>query len=131
MTVDNVEEYLGKKGEKLAAKALTPPSKKCCHELGISEDLAHEEAYYYYSLIGVLRWILELGCADICVEVSMMSSHLALPRRVHLDEVLHILVYLKGHTNSEIVYNPNRIEFERSEFPRNLLELFYIHPGWL
>ena len=47
-------------------------------------------APYYQSLIGILRWIVELGQVDICVEVSMLSAHLALPHQGHLDEVLRI-----------------------------------------
>ena len=48
------------------------------------------DAAYYQSLIGILRWIVELGRVDVCLEVSMMSSHLALPREGHLEQVLHI-----------------------------------------
>ena len=80
--------------------------------------MAGEEVSYYQSLIGVLRWILELCRADIRIEVSMMSPNLALPQRGHLDEVLHIFAYLKSHANSEMVYDPSGIEFDRSELPR-------------
>jgi hypothetical protein len=48
----------------------------------------------------VLRWIVELGRIDIDVEVSMMSSHFAPPREVHLEELYHIFVYLKAHLNA-------------------------------
>ena len=34
---------------------------------------------YYQSLIGILRWIIKMGQADICLETSVMSSCLALP----------------------------------------------------
>ena len=117
--VDNVEKYLGKKGEKLSAKELTPLPNKYCPEVDISEYLADEEESYYHSLIGFLRWIVELCCAGIFVEVSMMSSYLALPRRGNLDKVLQIFAYLKGPANSDMVYDPSRIEFDRSEFPKN------------
>ena len=74
---ENVEENLGKKGEKLAAKSLTPLPSKYCPEVDIREELSGEEASYYHSIIGLIRWIVELGCYEICVEVSMMSSHLS------------------------------------------------------
>ena len=45
----------------------------------MTEELEEDEASYYHSLIGVLRWIVELGRVDINTEVSMLSSHLALP----------------------------------------------------
>ena len=49
-------------------------------EIDISTELDAADASYYQSLIGVLRWIVELGRVDICCEVSMLSSCLALPR---------------------------------------------------
>ena len=57
---------------------------------------------------------MELGRADIFVEVSMMYSHLAIPRRGHLYEVLHIFSYMKCHAKSKMVYDPSRIEFDKS-----------------
>ena len=59
------------------------------------------------SLIGVLHWIVELGQVDICLEVSMMSSHLALPREGHLEQVLHIFSHLKKYHNVELIYDPS------------------------
>ena len=59
--------------------------------LDVSPELNPTEASYYMLLIGVLQWIVELGRVDICLEVSMMSSHMALLREGHLEQVLHIL----------------------------------------
>ena len=39
---------------------------------------------------------------DICVEVSMMSSHLELPRRGHLEQVLQMFGYLKKLHNADM-----------------------------
>ena len=117
VVVENVEKCLGKKGEKLSTKSLTPLSSKYRPEVDISLKLADEEASYYQYLIGSIGWIVELVHADFFVNVSMMSSHLALPRRGHVDEVFHMLEYLKGHANSEMVYYPSGIEFDRCEFP--------------
>ena len=57
-------------------------------ELDVTPELSDADASYYQSLIGILRWIVELGRVDICLEVSMMSLHLALPRIGHLHQVL-------------------------------------------
>ena len=48
-------------------------------------------------MIGSLRWAVEIGRVDILLEVSNMSSQLALPREGHLEQVLHIIGYLKEH----------------------------------
>jgi hypothetical protein len=116
--VNNVEDYLMKRGEKLKAKAPTPLSNGYRPEIDVSPELESTDASYFHSLIGVLRWMVELGRVDICIEVSMMSSHLALPREGHLKEVLHIFAYLKNHTNSEMVFDPTPVEFDRSLFAK-------------
>lgn len=54
-------------------------------EIDMSEELDHDKASYFQSLIGVLRWMVELGQVDICVEVSIMSAQLALPRQDYLQ----------------------------------------------
>ena len=82
-----MEEYLGKKGQKLQTKAKNPLSSKYRPEVDISDELDEDEASYFQSLIGVLCWIMELGRVDICCELSMLSSHLALLRQGHLEEV--------------------------------------------
>ena len=51
--------------------------------------------------------MVELGRVDICCEVSMMSTQLALPREGHLEAVLHIFSYLKSHHNTEMVFDPS------------------------
>eukprot|EP00980_Cylindrotheca_fusiformis_P000893 scaffold235_cov88-Cylindrotheca_fusiformis.AAC.1 len=106
--VKNVEEYLAKrhaKGDmtyKLPSKAETPMTTAYRPELDVSPELEPTEAAYYQSLIGILRWIVELGRVDICLECSLMSSHLALPREGHLHQVLHIFAHLKKYHNTEM-----------------------------
>jgi hypothetical protein len=60
----------------------------------------------------VLRWIVELGRVDINVEVSMLFSHLVLPRVGHLKEIYHIFAYLKAHSNTEMVFNPTPVTLD-------------------
>ena len=87
-------------------------------ELDVSPELEPAEASYYQSLIGVLRWIMELGRVDICLEVSMMSLHLTLQREGHLDQVLQIFAYLKKYHNAELVYDPSNPVVEMNDFER-------------
>ena len=68
-----------------ANKADTPLTTTYRPELDVSRELNEVDAAYYQSLIGILRWMVELGRVDVCLEVSMMSSHLALPREGHLE----------------------------------------------
>ena len=94
--VRNVEDHLAKTGEKLPYKAPTPLSSGYRPEIDVSPELGETDASHFHSLVGVLRWIVELGRVDIDVEVSNMSSHLALPRMGHLKEIYHIFAYIKS-----------------------------------
>ena len=116
--VKNVESYLEKKGEKLAARASAPLPNNYRPEIDVTDELEGAEASYYMSLIGILRWMVELGRVDICVEVSMMSSHLALPRKGHLAALFHMFAYLKKHHNAEMVFDPTEPDIDEAQFPR-------------
>ena len=120
-TVRNVEEYLKKRGDgrwSLPAKAETPIQSTYHPELDESPELDAEDALYYQSLIGVLRWIVELGRVDICLEVSMLSSHLALPREGHMHQVFQTFAYLKKYHNTELVYDPSDPVVDMLQFQR-------------
>ncbi len=41
-----------------------------------------------------MRWMVKLGLIDIATEVSLLSSHSALPHEGHMDPALHIMAYL-------------------------------------
>ena len=110
--VDNVELYLKKRGKALPARVSTPLSSNYRPELDTSEELNPDDAAYFQSLIGILRWMVELGRVDVCTEVSMLSSHLALPREGHLQELFHIFGYLKKHHNAEMPFDPTLPEMD-------------------
>jgi hypothetical protein len=119
--VANVESYVSEKSEarwKIPAKAETPLRTSYRPELDTSPELQATESAYYQSIIGILRWIVELGRIDICLEVSMMSSHLALPREGHLTQVLQIFSYLRKYHNTEMVFDPSDPVIDESTFER-------------
>ncbi len=117
--VKNVEEYLSKKDNvnwKLPAKAETPMQTSYRPEIDVSPELQPIDAAYYMSLIGMLRWIVELGRVDVCLECSMLSSHLAMPREGHLYQLFQVFAYLKKYHNTEMVYDPSDPCINESEF---------------
>ena len=63
-------------------------------ELDVTEFCSEEEHQFYQQMIDILRWIIELGRIDICMEVSHLSRYLAEPRTGHLVQVLHIFSFL-------------------------------------
>ena len=76
------------------------------------------DAAHNHSLIGILWWIVELGRVDICTEVSILSSCLALPRDGHQEQVFHVFAYLKKHHNTEMVFGPSYPEIDQNQFER-------------
>ena len=61
---------------------------------------------------------MELGRSGIFCEVLMLLLHLALTRRGHLENVLHMFSLLNFHAISEMVFDPSDVDFDRSLFPR-------------
>ena len=79
----NVDSYLADQDKwKMPKKVETPMTTSYRPELDITPLLSPSDASCYMSLIGILRYMVELGQVDICLEVSMMSSHMAMPREV-------------------------------------------------
>lgn len=95
-SIRNVEEALEKKGLRLPNKCYTPLPPDYRPELDTSSELKGDGIQYFQELvIGILRWAVELGRVDILLETSLLSSHLAMPRAGHLNQVYRIFGYLK------------------------------------
>jgi hypothetical protein len=94
-------------------------------ELDVSPLLNPEQANYYMSLIGILRWAVELGRIDIHIDVSLLSNFMCQPQLGHLEQVLHLFSYLKHHENSNLVFDPNYITWDHTSFPDYEWKEFY------
>ena len=68
----------------LPKKAPSPMTIDYRAEIDTSPELNATDVAYNKFLIRVVRWMVELGRVDICTEVSMLSSCLALPREGRL-----------------------------------------------
>ena len=116
--VRNVEEYLKKLDDKLPSRVRSPWSSGYRPETDTSPELSPAKATYYQSLIGVLRWIVELGRADITMETSSMASMMALPRQGHLHQLYHMFSFLKMKHNGVMVFDPTIPDINDSSFPK-------------
>ena len=101
-------------------------------ELEISEVCSDSEANYFQNLIGVLRWIVELGRIDINFEVVCLSQYLAFPRKGHLYQALHIFKYLEIHNESFLRFDPTYLDLgepinaeDNPELKAKVLKEFY------
>ena len=94
-------------------------------ELDETPELSPALANFYQSLVGVVRWIVELGRVDVITEVSTLASHMALPREGHLDAALHLFAYLKGRHNARLVLDPTYPDIDMSNFQEHNWDNFY------
>ena len=124
--VSNVEKFLQYlDGSMLSMKNNTPLYNGYRPELDSSTELDGADGAYYQSLIGIIRWMVEIDRINICCEVFMMSYHLELPREGHLAQVFHIFAYLKKHHNSSLVFDPSYPYVNIGTFPKHDWENFY------
>ena len=114
--VAEVELELAKVDQCLPTRVTTPLSQGYRPELDQSRELDGKRGQYYQSLIGVLRWICELGRVDILVAVSMLSRYVVSPRDGHLQQVFHLFAYLKHHKRSKMVFDDTEPIFDENSF---------------
>jgi hypothetical protein len=114
--VAEVELELSAVDQCLPTRVSTPLSQGYRPELDQSRELDGRRGQYYQSLIGVLRWICELGRVDILVAVSMLSRYVVSPREGHLQQVFHLFAYLKHHKRSKMVFDDTEPIFDDNAF---------------
>ena len=75
-------------------------------ELNVYPVLNHKEAQEYQHFIGIARWIIELGRVDILYEGPLLSSHLAMPRKLHMEALMGIFFCLENAYGNTIIIDP-------------------------
>ena len=106
---------MGNKGQTLKSKAPSVLPSGYRPELDATDLCSDEDASYYSLVIGILHRAVELGRIDICMEVSMMASHMAAPRTGHLHAVLHIFAYLNGHDRSWLIFDGKEFKHQQAQ----------------
>ena len=115
-TVANVEDVLQQKGLRLPPKCVTPLSSGYSPEMDATAELKADGVQWYQEMIGQLRWAIEIGRVDILLEVSLLSQHLALPREGHLEQVIHVMGYLKQHKKLRLMFDIGSPTFDGRMF---------------
>ena len=116
--VNNVEENLARQGKRLPSKCVTPFTSNYAPWLEETPELKADGVQRFQELIGQLRWAVEIGRVDILLEVSLLSSYLAMPRVGHLEQAFHIFGYLKTHTKRKIAFDPSYPTIDENRFQR-------------
>jgi hypothetical protein len=100
----------------LPSKALTPMDSTFVPELDVSDELDAGDVQMYQEIIGMLRWATEIGRVDILYEVSILSQYQTSPREGHMNQVLHIISYLKKNPKLTLYFNPELPRLDTSIF---------------
>jgi hypothetical protein len=61
---------------------------------------------WYQGIIGILRWLVEMGRIDLAHGVSLLSSYLSAPRIGHFKAALHVLSYIKTSVGYGLLLSP-------------------------
>jgi hypothetical protein len=85
-------------------------------ELDATPFLDENGIQLYQEYIGILWWIVELGCINIMIEVSQLSSFLMALRKGQLEAVLAIFAYLRKHKDQVMFFNPAYMDLQESDF---------------
>ena len=69
--------------------------------------------------------MVEIGKVDIITKVSIMEYQMAMPRRGHLEAVLHVFAFLHQKYNSRMGFDPTYPTMNMSDFKRCKWKDFY------
>jgi hypothetical protein len=121
----NVEEELKRNNRRLCGCFSTPMVSGYRPELDYSPFLDDAATNYYMELIGILRWIVELGRMDIMIDVTLLSSYTMQPRMGHLDQAFHIFGYLKRNRRATLIFDDSYVDWDESTFTTHDCTDFY------
>ena len=62
--------------------------------------------------------MIKLVRMDIITKVSLLLSHVALPREAHLEAAVHVMVHVGQKYNYRLVYYPSYQEIDHSVFKK-------------
>ena len=75
---------MNKQRTNLSVQDYTPLSPTYFPELDATPEMSLSDSSYFQLFLVILIWAVELGCIDINIEISMMSSHFSIQHDVHL-----------------------------------------------
>ena len=101
-------------------------------ELDTSFFCNENQIRVYQQLLGMFRWMIELGRMDILFETTLLASYLASPRVGHLAQAVNMVSYIKKHQKSNIIMDPAYLdvhwqgnETDNPEFKRDYMKSIY------
>ena len=94
------------RGLKLSSKAYTLMVGAYYLEMDGTTKLSQKDISSFQELIGMLRWVIEIGRLDIHTEVSLLLAYPDSLRLGNLEQVLHIFAFLKRNPKLVLYFDP-------------------------
>ena len=89
------------------------PTDNCHPELDNTPLLDLNDHRRFQMLLGMLQWMVTIGCPDLCHGVAMLNRFGACPREYHLKLALGMFEYLKKFPTRQIAIDARPLEFTR------------------
>ena len=89
-------------------------------ELDTTELCTSDEHQFYQQMVGIARWMIEIGRIDVAYEISLMSRYLASPRIGHLMQMIHLFQYLHCNQGMDLIYDPTKIHIREGTIVEHL-----------
>ena len=67
----------------------------------------------------MLRWATEIGRVDIIFEVALLSQYMANPREGHMEQLLHIVAFLRRRPKLTLYLSPELPNMDYGDFRTN------------
>ena len=113
-----MEIYLKKKGFSFPKSCDSLFPTVFTSELDVASEISVDDASHYQSLIRFLRHTVDIGIVYMCLEVSMMASCVALPRKFYLEMLHRVFAHFKKYHNTEMVFDPSKPSINNSDVER-------------
>ena len=77
-------------------------------------------------MVRVIRWVVDLGWVDILLDIALMYTYLALPRRGYLEQIFHVFGYIKAKQRRKLCFDHQHLRIDEHLFAANIwYELYW------
>ena len=106
--MENIKLKLAKSNCSLLSRCNTPMATTYYPSEEVKKEIYSEELQVYQELICIIHWAVEIGRVYILLEVSFLSSQLALPCEGHIQVIYRVFGYLKQVPKRKLYFDPRK-----------------------
>ena len=95
-------------------------------------ECIQDKVSLYQNIIGLIIWVIDIGCIEISFEFSALSRYLAFPRTGYLVQALHVFKYLEIHDVNDLAFkscNERVTSYQSIQGKVQVMKDFYVDAG--